>query len=146
MAERFWSFPAEAENGKTIIVTGRDNIEKFQQSGKYTSRIDVTWEYDAQPDGMPNAEDATLMGVATDAFHDTFRKDKCAVLTGIYTGDGKRDWIFYCKNLKAFSSAFNRALEQLPRLPLLIEAADDPDWEEYHEMRNATYIPKDTEE
>ena len=47
-------------------------------------------------------------------------------MTGIYTGDGRRDWVFYTQNLNIFGRVFNRALEPLEQMPLLIEAESDP--------------------
>lgn len=139
--DKWWSYPAEAENGRTIIVTGRDDIEQFRDSGKYRYRIDVSWEYRSLPDGMPEEDEARLMEEATDALLDSFKKDRVAVMTGIYTGDGKREWIFYTRSLPIFQKVFNLALEPLDAIPLVIEASDDPDWEEYTEMRERTYVP-----
>ena len=65
------------------------------------------------------------------------------ILTGIYTGDGTRDWIFYTRSLFIFQKLLNRALSSLPELPLRIDAAEDPDWEEYLDMRARTYIPQE---
>lgn len=140
-SDRFWSCPAEGENGRTIIVTGRDGMEKIMEGGKYVYRIDVSWNYGSLPDGMPDDESAEMLENVTDAFMLSFAKDKVAYLTGIYTGDGRRDWVFYTKNLKVFSFVFNKALEELPLLPLVIEAEEDRDWEEYRQMRESTYIP-----
>lgn len=139
--EKWWSYPADGENGKTVIVSGRDGVDKFRDSGKYRYRIEVTWNYQALPDGMPEDADSHLMEEATDALQAAFSKDKVAVMTGIYTGDGRRDWVFYTKNLKIFSVVFNKALEPLDTMPLVIEAEDDPEWEEYGNMRDLTYIP-----
>lgn len=139
--DKWWSYPAEAESGKTIIVTGRDSIDDFRNSGKYNYRIDVTWKYNALPDGMPEEDDASLMEEATDALLEGFKKDKVAVMTGIYTGDGSRDWVFYTKNLKIFSIVFNKALESLPTIPIVIDAEEDAGWEEYLHMREETYVP-----
>ena len=140
-SDKWWTYPAEGETGKTIIVTGRDDVNAFRESGKYIYRIDVRWDYHALPDGMPEEEEAQLMGEATDALLEAFKKDKVAVMTGIYTGEGAREWIFYTKNLKIFSIVFNRALEEVAPMPIVIEAAEDPDWEEYQEMRDKTYVP-----
>lgn len=137
----YWSYPAEADNGKTIIVTGRDNIDKYKESGKYKYRINVYWDYNALPDGMPEPEESELMEKATDAFEAELKKDTSAILTGIYTGDGRRDWVFYTTSLFIFQKILNRALADLDRMPLVIEASEDPDWEEYTEMRDRTYIP-----
>lgn len=139
--DKWWSYPAEAESGKTIIVTGRDCIDEYMASGKYIYRIDVSWSYNSLPNGMPEEEDAALMEEATDALLDAFKKDRVAVMTGIYTGDGKRDWVFYTKNLKIFSIVFNKALESLPTIPIVIDASEDKDWEEYRDMREQTYVP-----
>ncbi len=141
--EKWWSYPCEAENGKTIITSGHDGLEKQMLSGKYIYRIEVGWEYAALPDGMPDSQSAETLEKVTDAFSAALANDKVAVLTGIYTGDGRRDWVFYTKNLKVFNSFFNRALADLPILPFTIEAEEDPDWEEYRHLRETTYIPEE---
>ena len=103
--------------------------------------MSVGWRYNALPDGMPEEGESLLMEQATDALLAAFKKDRVAVMTGIYTGDGRRDWIFYTKNLKIFSVVFNNALEPLDQMPLEIEADEDGDWSEYREMRDMTYVP-----
>lgn len=140
-SDRWWSYPAEGDDSKTIIVTGRDNVEKWQKPGKFPVRVTVSWDYEPLPDGMPNDADAELMDEATNALLDEFNRDKSAVMTGIYTGCGRRDWVFYTHSLNIFGKVFNRALAEVAAMPLKFEAADDPDWEEYREMREATYIP-----
>lgn len=144
--DRWWTYPAAADNGKTILVTGRDGMEKIIANGKYIYRVDVSWDYETGESGMPSDEDAGLMEQATDALQHVFGKDKIAYMTAIYTGDGRREWIFYTKNLKIFSTVFNRALADLPLLPLKIDVEEDAGWEEYLNMRELTYIPKDSEE
>lgn len=139
--DKWWSYPAEGESGKTVIVTGRDCIDEYRENGKYIYRIDVTWNYHALADGMPEEDEAKLMEEVTDALIDAFKKDRVAVMTGIYTGDGKRDWVFYTKNLKIFSVVFNKALEDLPTIPIVVDAEEDSAWEEYLHMREETYVP-----
>ena len=83
----------------------------------------------------------------TDAFEETFRKDKAAYMVAIYTGEGSRDWLFYTGNLGIFNKVFNRALEDIGEtVPFEIEAQSDPDWTDYKEMRELSYIPEDAEE
>lgn len=146
MKERWWSTPAEGDGGRTVIVTGRDYMDEVIAGGKYQYRVDVSWNYAPGADGMPTDADARQMELATDALLAAFKKDKVAYLTGIYTGDGRRDWVFYTKNLNIFGKVFNKALEELDTMPLVIEAESDPEWEEYHEMCAATYIPESMEE
>ena len=61
-------------------------------------------------------------------------KDKLAIFTGIYTGDGERTWIFYTRNIPAFGRTLNEALAPFETLPLTIYTEKDPEWNEYREM------------
>lgn len=140
ISDEWWTAPADSADGHLIMVTGRDDLQAVRDSGKYTARVEITWQYNALPDGMPESADAALMAQVDEALKDAFRRNDVGVITGIYTGDGQRDWVIYTRNLKVFSSVFNRALEPLPTVPIVIEALDDPDWQEYDEMRDNTYI------
>lgn len=146
MKDRWWTTPTEAENGKTIIVTGRDYLEDVICKRKFNYRVIAKWNYDSLPSGMPTEESSHILEKVTDALIVEFKRDKVAYLTGIYTGDGQRDWVFYTYNLNIFSRVFNRALEDIPPLPLSFDAEEDPDWEEYLEMRDITYVPETDDE
>lgn len=141
IGDKWWSSPTESHSGKMIFVSGRDGVDSLRESGEYSVRVDVEWHYDALPDGLPRNDDAELMGAATESLSRTFADCRVAVMTGIYTGDGERDWVFYVRNLKVFGALFNKALGELDAMPLIIEAKDDPAWEEYLHMRELTYIP-----
>lgn len=146
MKERWWSAPTEGESGRTVIVTGRDYMDEVIARGKFPYRVTIGWEYNALPSGMPEDGDAEMMEKATDAMTAEFSKDKVAYMTGIYTGDGRRDWVFYTGNLNIFNKVLNRALAPLDTMPLLIVAEEDPEWNEYREMREISYIPETDEE
>ena len=142
-SDKWWTYPAEGEKGQTVIVTGRDDIDHFRENGKYIYRIDVSWNYNALSNGLPEDQDAKIMEQVTDLLLAAFKKDQVAVMTGIYTGEGRRDWVFYSKNLPLFNKVFNRALQDLPTIPFLIEAEEDKDWDEYLQMREETYVPEE---
>ena len=72
-----------------------------------------------------------------EALQNEFRKDPVAVLTGIFTGDDQRDWIFYSLSTHIFGRKLNEALASFPLLPLTIYTENDPDWEQYDEMSQA---------
>lgn len=144
LKDEWWTAPTVADNGLTVMVTGRDGMQEAIDSGRYNDRIEITWRYAADASGMPLDDDAKLMGEVDDALRDALRKEKACILTGIYTGDGRRDWIVYTKNPRIFNSVLNRALADFPLLPLELYAEKDPDWAEYLEMRSLTYIaPED---
>ena len=80
------------------------------------------------------------MEEATDALNAELTKDPVAVMTGIYTGAGERNWVFYTLSTNIFNKKLNQALASLPLLPLTITAENDPDWSEYDEMRDLSEI------
>lgn len=127
-----------------MIVTGRDYMDDVIASGKYPYLICVSWSYNSLPDGMPDDMDAELMGRVNDALQAKFSKDKAAYMVAIFTGEGKRDWLFYTKSLPIFNKIFNAALADIEEtVPFEIEAREDAEWEEYKEMREMSYIPEE---
>lgn len=139
--EIWWTAPAESDNGKRILVSGRDNLEAEMASGKYNERVQITWRYEAGADGLPDTPTAALMEQADEALRQALKKERGCLLTGVYTGDGERDWVLYVKRTGIFQSMLNHAWAELPLLPVSISAEKDPGWEEYREMRDCTYIP-----
>ena len=134
ISNEWWTAPAEAENGKLVLVTGRKGLENVRDTGKYVFRSEVIWPYEADDEGMPTRDTSALMEEVQDALEAVFSKDPVAVNTGIYTGDGERNWIFYCRSLHIFQRKLNEALTPFATLPLEFRAFEDPDWEEYQEM------------
>ena len=130
----WWTAPAEGENGNLILVTGRRGMDPVIETGYYRYRIEVTWPYEGDAKGLPQYEDSKMMETVTDALNNSFDRDPVAVLTGIYTGDNQRNWVFYTRSLHIFQRKFNEALAPFPALPLQFEAEEDPEWQEYREM------------
>lgn len=131
----WWTAPAEAENGNLIMVTGRRGMQNVRDTGKYIYRMEMTWPYTpADAKGMPDTATSTLMEQVQDALEACFTKDPTAVNTGIYTGDGQRNWVFYARSLHIFQKKINEVLSSFPQLPLSFHAEEDPGWEEYDEM------------
>ncbi len=130
----WWTAPAEAPSGRLVMVTGRSDVEAFRSNGKYKVRVEVSWPYECGADGMPADDVSELMEQAQEAMQSVFLEDPVALLTGIYTGDGERTWVFYTLSTNIFGRKFNDALSGLPVLPLTIYCENDADWAEYSEM------------
>lgn len=136
MANDWWTAPAEAENGQLIMVSGRNDVDKFRNNPRFSIRVEVVWPYGQNgSNGMPSDSDADMMGIATDNFHEILDKDPVAVMTGVFTGAGERTWIFYTLSTNIFQKKLNEAFAPLPLLPLQISAENDPNWEAYDEMK-----------
>ncbi len=145
LGDVWFSAIAEAEdNNRMIIVSGRTEIEEFIQSGKFKERAEITWQYEAGNNGMPNEPTAKLMEEAQSVLKRAMEKNKLAILTGVYTGNGERTWVFYTRNIPAFGVTLNEALASFETLPLTIYTEKDPEWLEYREM--CELQEQDTEE
>lgn len=135
--DSWWTAPAESEDGRLIMVTGRRDVRKFRTNPRFTIRIEVTWKYDGNESGMPDKATSELMEQVQEALQAALHKDPIAVLTGIYTGDNRRDWVFYSLSTHIFGKKLNEALAAFPLLPITVYCENDPDWEEYDEMSQA---------
>lgn len=136
----WWTSPTEGVDGQLIMVTGRRDVASFRNNPKFSIRVEVTWCYDADMSGMPDVSTSELMEKVQDALQGAFIKDPVAVLTGIYTGAGERNWVFYTLSTHIFQRKLNEALADFELLPLKISAENDPGWAEYAEMREASEI------
>lgn len=133
----WWTSPQESESGRLILVTGRKDVDKFRNNPRFSIRVDISWKYQGKPDGMPEYETSVLMEKVTDALTAEFERDPVAVMTGIFTGDDERNWVFYTLSTNIFGRKLNEALAELPLLPLEIACENDSDWEAYDEMAEA---------
>lgn len=140
MAEKddWITFPTVDDKGNTIIVTGRTDVEKFRSRERNNIRVEVTMPYEPAGElGFPDDATAALLEEITESFEANLKGKTTALLTGIYTGAGQRDWVFYTFSTESFNGFLNRALAEFPQLPLAIYAENDPAWAEYDEMRAA---------
>lgn len=140
MAEKdIWlTYPTVDDAGNTIIVTGCTDVDKFRSRPKYSIRVEVTLPYTPEgPLGFPDDATAATLEEITASFETLLKGKNTAILTGIYTGAGERNWVFYTFSTEVFNSFLNKALAPFPVLPLSIYAENDPDWAEYDEMRAA---------
>ena len=143
MAEKddWLTFPTVDEQGNTIIVTGRLDVAKYRSRERNSIRVEVTLPYTPAGElGFPDEETARLLEEMTDSFEAHLDGKNTALLTGIYTGAGERNWVFYTFSTESFNGFLNRALAPFPLLPLKIYAENDPEWAEYDEMRAATQM------
>lgn len=134
LTNNWFTSVTEGEGGTMVIVCGRDEIDAFMASGKFGERVEITWPYVRTANGMPDEEEAKRMEEPQEALQKAMEKDKLSILTGVYTGDGARTWIFYTRNIPAFGERLNQALAPFEQLPITIYTEKDPDWNEYREM------------
>lgn len=134
LSDHWFTGISEAENGQLIIVNGRDDLDEWMNSQKLNERVEISWKYVPVFQGMPSEEEATRMDRMQEVLKKAMERDKLAILTGVYTGDGERTWVFYTRQVKAFGELLNKTLASCEIFPITIYTEKDPDWNEYREM------------
>ncbi len=136
--ETLITVPTVDEEGRTIIVTANLDVARFRSKDRYNIRVEVTLPYTPAGElGFPDEATAELLEKITESFEAQLRGKTTAVLTGIYTGGGERNWVFYTFSTQTFNGFLNRSLASFPLLPLKIYAENDAEWAEYDEMLTA---------
>ena len=113
----WWTAPTQSESDRLIMVTGRRDVKKFRENPRFSIRVEVTWKYEGEESGMPDFETSSLMEKVQEVLEITFHKDPVAVLTGIFTGDDERNWIFYTLSTHIFGRKLNSAKASLSLRP-----------------------------
>jgi hypothetical protein len=83
---------------------------------------------------MPSDDVAEKMETMETALKKAVEKDKLAIMTAVYTGDGEKVWVFYTRTARVFGERLNDALSSFETLPISLYVEADSDWEEYKDM------------
>lgn len=134
LSNEWFTALSENESGQMVIVSGRDELTEFVQSGKFKERVEITWRFAGDAKGIPAEEIAARMEAVQEVLQKAMEKDKLAILTGVYTGGGEKIWVFYTRTVRVFGERLNEALADFEQLPITIYTEVDPEWEEYLDM------------
>jgi hypothetical protein len=91
----------------------------------------IEWEFsDAEPNGLPTEEElCRALELQSEMLSVLESKDE-SLLALIVTGNGFREWYFYCGNPEELQLKFNAAV-QGKSFPVKIHAGYDPEWSVY---------------
>ncbi|MDD4515036.1 DUF695 domain-containing protein [Massilibacteroides sp.] len=134
LSNEWFTALSQSETGQIISVLGRDELAEFASSGKLKDRIEITWKYEPDERGMVTEPVGKQMEDVEVALQKIMEKDKLAIMTAVYSGDGERVWVFYARNVRVFGERLNEALAPFELLPITIYTEHDPEWEEYLDM------------
>lgn len=134
LTNNWFTSVTEGESGAMVIVCGRDEIDAFMGVGKVRGAGGDYVAVRTYPSTACRRNGTKRMEAPQEALQKAMEKDKLSILTGVYTGDGARTWIFYTRNIPAFGERLNQALAPFEQLPITIYTEKDPDWNEYREM------------
>ena len=85
---------------------------------------------------MPTEEVAEQMNSLEEALIPALEKNNLALLAYQVTGEGRRLWCFYTRNIGAFQETLNEALEELPLFPITFYAEEDREADAFREVES----------
>lgn len=115
----------EQDEEKVRFLQIRKELRRELSTSKYPIRVDITWAYEGNPDGMPTEEIAKQMELLEDALIPALEKNNLALLAYQLTGEGQKLWSFYTRNIQAFQETLNQSTKELPLFPLTFYAEED---------------------
>lgn len=129
-----WLTAEGLENGYPILYRFRANVPHGVYPKHYPHLVIITWPYESETvDGMPGAIDSSFQNQMESALsildHPSF-----GFLMMSNTGNGRKQWMWYVKNVKQWSIGMNQRLLTLPSLPISLENMKELNWQSYFEF------------
>ena len=132
-----WVIATGMAGGKRTIIRALSEIPSALERGDRTILILITWTYDDTATGMP---DVTTLDTIEDfeaAIFASIDQDDWATEAAAITGNGAKQWRFYCADENDFVARFSAALDGHPVYPIELEAIADPEWQALRELHPA---------
>jgi len=76
------------------------------------------------------------MNILEDALEPVLSQGNFATLALVSTGEDLREWIYYAKSEDEFFSRLNYATAGMPKFPIEVHTAFDPEWGTYEQFKD----------
>lgn len=129
--EKKWIIASGMKGNLPAILRMREDVGQEVQEN-FPGFMLIKWEYDGGASGMPDPQTQLVMGDFEDQIIEGLEsRDLCQhVIT--YTHNNKVEFFVYVSKPEQFAEELNKALEDLPLLPIQINYYDDAEWEAYN--------------
>ena len=126
-----WNIAKGKNPERPTVLRFRPSLQASLGNEAYPRRLMIVWKFEpADATGMPTDTQSADMKDFEDMLLDTLDPDRLAVLAFVYTADGSREWHFYLSDVSEVGIRINKALANIPQLPIELTVEDDPNWEE----------------
>jgi hypothetical protein len=123
-----------------MLLRFRPGLRKFLGDPRFSRRLQITWSYvDDNSSGMPSREDSEAMKPMEDRLVEALEAEQSGVLAFVHTHGGARQWHFYISDSADLGALINQALSELPKLPILLQVEDDPEWGEMSKVLDSLH-------
>lgn len=126
-----WNIAKGKHPERPTVLRFRPSLQAFLGDEAYPRRLMIVWKFEpTDATGMPTDTQSADMKDFEEMLLDTLDPDRLAVLAFVYTADGTREWHFYLSDVSEVGIRINKALANIPQLPIELTVEDDPNWEE----------------
>ena len=128
-----WTLSKGENDGFPFILRFRPNLKEFSITKEYCERIILLWKYNSTDNSLlPTEEEMDLMEEVENSLVEILENDLQAILSFVYSGQNKKEWHWYSRNIDETCKRINDALSGFEILPIELLLEDDPEWSEYN--------------
>lgn len=126
-------FTAEGEQGgKPVIYRSMENVPEGQKESDFPNLINIYWPFELEVNnGMPNSQTNENQIAFEDAI-ESLDQNGVSHLMLVVTGNGRKEWIWYVKDVDSWMNQLNEKLKGHEVYPIEVEIEQDPKWSTYH--------------
>lgn len=128
-------FTAQGEqDGKPVIYRSLETVPENQKESDFPNLINIYWPFEVDVNnGMPDFKSNENQIAFEDAI-ESLDKNGISHLMLVVTGNGRKEWVWYVKNVDSWLSQLNELLKNHEAYPIEIEIEQDPEWSTYHDF------------
>jgi len=126
-------FTAQGEqDGKPVIYRSLENVPEDQKESDFPNLINIYWSFEVDVNnGMPDSETNENQITFEDAIESLDKKDISHLML-VVTGNGRKEWIWYVKDVDSWLNQLNELLQGHDVYPIEIKIDQDSEWSMYH--------------
>jgi hypothetical protein len=133
-----WSIAKGKNAEHPTVLRFRPSLEAFLGSEAYPRRLTIVWAFEAaDASGMPTDIQSADMKDFEELLLEALDPDRLAILSFVFTTNGTREWHFYLADANEVGIRINKALANVPKLPIQLRVEDDPNWDELRQVYQA---------
>lgn len=128
-----WSIAEGEHNGKPLYFRFRTELQDRPEVSAFPRLIRVVWKYAGDNDGLPKPDAGAQIQAFESRLVEAVQPAEIAVLAAAITNSGKREWMFYAKEVAAFESSLNDIQQDNEPFPIDVTFERDPKWAVFYE-------------
>jgi len=131
-AEKLYFNSTATEDGKLIVYRSFQSVPIPINQSAYPYLISIFWPYKQDNErGMPESSVIDSQYALEDMMR-VLDVPEISHLALVVTGNGRKMWHWYAKDKESWMEKFKRTVEGVPKFPVKIKRAHQPDWRLYN--------------